>query len=84
MQEKVGPVVFFVILSVVFFLAARDLALGESQRERLLMVYVQSGFESGPVVLRAEAKGLKGAEVTIEAQSCKVRPYVRSLTGQKE
>ncbi|MCJ7693121.1 MAG: beta galactosidase jelly roll domain-containing protein, partial [Sedimentisphaerales bacterium] len=37
MQEKVGSVVFFVILSVVFFSAAEGLALGESQRERLLM-----------------------------------------------
>lgn len=45
----------------------------------LLMVYVQSSFEAGPIVLKAGAKGLKGAEVTIEAQSCKVRPYVCSL-----
>ena len=50
----------------------------------LLMVYVQSSFEAGPIVLKAKAEGLKGAEVTIESQSCKVRPYVSLLTRQEE
>jgi beta-galactosidase len=46
----------------------------------LLMVYVQSGFEAGEITLKAEAQGLKKAEVTIEAEACEVKPFVTSLT----
>ena len=42
----------------------------------LLMVFVQSGFEPGPITLKAESGGLESASVIIEAQSCDVKPYV--------
>ena len=45
----------------------------------LMMVYVQSGWEAGTITLKAEAQGLKTAEVTIEAQACEVKSFVPSL-----
>ncbi|MEE9369884.1 MAG: beta-galactosidase GalA [Sedimentisphaerales bacterium] len=45
----------------------------------LMMVYVQSGWEAGTITLKAEAQGLKTAEVTIEAKACEVKPFVPSL-----
>ncbi|NQT27155.1 DUF4982 domain-containing protein [candidate division KSB1 bacterium] len=36
----------------------------------LMMIYVQSGLTVGPIVLKAEAKGLKKAEIVIEAEAC--------------
>jgi beta-galactosidase len=42
----------------------------------LLVVYVQSGFKAEPIILTAEAEGLKRAQATIQAESCTLQPYV--------
>ena len=42
----------------------------------LLMVYVKSGFQAGPITLQAQAEGLKTASVTINAAECEIKPYM--------
>ena len=44
----------------------------------LMMVFVQSGWNAGPITLKAEANGLKKAEVIIEAEPCIRKPFVSS------
>lgn len=44
----------------------------------LMMVYIQSGLNAGPIVLKAEGKGLKKAEVEIEVEASTVS------TGEKK
>ncbi|MBA7640911.1 Beta-galactosidase BoGH2A [subsurface metagenome] len=46
----------------------------------LMMVYVQSSFEAGPITLKAKAPGLETAEVVIKAEACTPKPFVPSLT----
>ena len=45
----------------------------------LMMVFVQSGWNTGPITLKAEAKGLEKAQVSIEAEACTPRPFVSSV-----
>ncbi|MHC4570905.1 MAG: beta-galactosidase GalA [Planctomycetota bacterium] len=46
----------------------------------LLMVFIQSSFEAGPITLKAKALGLEKAKVTIKAEACTPKPFVPSLT----
>jgi len=46
----------------------------------LMMVYVQSTLDAGPITLTAQAPGLEKAEVTIQTEACKIKPFVPSLT----
>lgn len=49
----------------------------------LLMVFVQSGFEPGPITLKAKSQGLESTSVIIEAQACDVKPYVIPVLDEK-
>ena len=51
----------------------------------LAMVFIQSGFEAGPIKLKAEAQGLQSAEVVIEAEPpCTPEPFIPSITKDEK
>jgi beta-galactosidase len=51
----------------------------------LAMVFIQSGFEAGPIKLKTEAQGLQSAEVVIEAEPpCTPEPFIPSITKDEK
>jgi beta-galactosidase len=51
----------------------------------LLMAFIQSGFEAGPIKLKAEAPGLQSAEVVIEAEPPRTpKSFIPSITKDKK
>ncbi len=45
----------------------------------LLMVFVQSGWDAGEIILEAQSKGLRTANLVIEAQECEPELYVATF-----
>ena len=49
------------------------------------MAFIQSGFEDGPIKLKAEAQELQSAEVVIEAEPPRtLEPFIPSITKDKK
>ncbi|UCC21816.1 MAG: hypothetical protein JSW23_08365 [Planctomycetota bacterium] len=49
------------------------------------MVFIQSGFEAGPIKLKAEAQALQSAEVVIKAKlPCTPEPFIPSITKDEK
>ena len=48
----------------------------------LLMVFVESGWNAGPVVLEGRSKGLRTGSVVIEARECTVEPHVAAFVEE--
>ena len=44
----------------------------------LMMVFVQSGWNTDSITIKAEAQGLEKAQVSIEAEACEPKPFVPS------